>query len=156
MLQFFSTLASNPKRLFLADGLGACLTVLLLFGMVLPLQTLFGMPPFVLRILALIAAALASYSLLCFFFVKGNPRVFFRIIAAANSLYCGLTVFFIICYFEKLTVLGLTYFVIEMILILGLVFLELKVAELKITATALAPELDKNEESEQPTESKSL
>lgn len=118
----------TPKRLFLLDGLGACVTAMLLAGILIPFQKFFGMSQFALEIASLLAAALAFYSLSCFFFLKENWKFFLKIIATANGLYCLLTAFFVIFYFEKLTVLGLCYFLIEMVIILSLVFLEMKTA----------------------------
>ncbi len=119
---------SDPRKLFLVDGLGACLTVLLIAGIWIPFQNLVGMPRFVLEIFSLLGCVLALYSFSCFFFLKNNRRFFLKLIAAANALYVGLTIFFLIFYCEKLTVLGFTYFIIELIIILGLVFLEMKMA----------------------------
>lgn len=127
-MQLAGKLRLTPKRLFLLDGLGACVTAMLLAGILIPFQKAFGIPLLGLEILALFAAVLAFYSLSCFFFLKKNWLVFLRIIATANILYCCLTAFFVIFYFEQLTVLGLCYFLIEMVIILSLVFLELKTA----------------------------
>lgn len=127
-MQVFDNLRSNPGKLFLVDGLGASLTALLLFGILIPFQKAFGMPRFVLEILSLFALVFACYSFSCFFFVKSNRQIFLKTIATANTLYCCLTAFFVIFYFEKLTVWGIGYFVIEMIIILSLVLLEMKIA----------------------------
>lgn len=118
----------TPRRLFLLDGLGACVTAMLLAGILIPFQEFFGMPLSALKILLLVALVFAFYSLSCFFFLKKNWQIFLRIIAIANSLYCCLTAFFVIFYFERLTVLGLCYFLVEMVLILSLDFLEMKTA----------------------------
>jgi hypothetical protein len=118
----------TPKRLFLLDGLGAFVTAMLLAGILIPFQDFFGMPLLALEILLLFALVFACYSFSCFFFLKKNWQVFLRIIATANGLYCCLTAFFVICYFERLTVLGLCYFLVEMVVILSLVFLEMKTA----------------------------
>ena len=127
-MQLFNTWRSDPGKLFLADGLGACMTVLLIAGILMPFQKMVGMPRFVLGIFLLFGCTLALYSFSCFFFLKNNRRFFLKIIALANTLYAALTTFFVIFYFEKLTIFGLGYFVIELVIILGLVFLEMKLA----------------------------
>ena len=103
----------TPGRLFLLDGLGACVTAMLLAGILIPFQEFFGLPLSALEVLLLFAVVFAFYSLSC---------------ATANGLYCCLTAFFVIFYFERLTVLGLCYFLVEMMIILSLVFLEMKTA----------------------------
>ena len=118
----------TPGRLFLLDGLGACVTAMLLAGILIPFQEFFGLPLSALEVLLLFAVVFAFYSLSCFFFLKKNWQIFLRIIATANGLYCCLTAFFVIFYFERLTVLGLCYFLVEMMIILSLVFLEMKTA----------------------------
>ena len=118
----------TPGRLFLLDVLGACVTAMLLAGILIPFQEFFGLPLSALEVLLLFAVVFAFYSLSCFFFLKKNWQIFLRIIATANGLYCCLTAFFVIFYFERLTVLGLCYFLVEMMIILSLVFLEMKTA----------------------------
>lgn len=126
MWQFIHAINSNPKQLFLMDALGACLTVLFLTGILIPFQHLFGMPLLVLEILALVGILLAFFSFSCFFFAKKNRAIFLKVIATSNILYCCLTTFFIVYYFEKLTVLGLVYFLAEKIIILALAYLEMR------------------------------
>jgi hypothetical protein len=46
-------------------------------------------------------------------------------IALANLCYCFITFFLVVYYFEKLTLLGVTYFVAEIVVVLALVFVEL-------------------------------
>lgn len=125
-MQLLNKLTSNPKRLFLLDGLGACLTTLLLVGILVPFQTTFGMPQSTLQTLYLVAIAFGIYSILCFLLVKRNWILFLKIIATANTLYCCLTAFYVVYYFEQLTVLGVIYFVVEMAIIVELVYLEMK------------------------------
>ncbi|MDF3026067.1 MAG: hypothetical protein K0S23_374 [Fluviicola sp.] len=116
----------TPRRLFLLDGLGACVTAVVLTAMLILFQKAVGMPQFALKVLSFCAVVFAVYSLSCFFFLKKNWQTFLKIIAVANFLYCCLTTFFVIFYFEGLTVLGLCYFLFEITIILSLVFLEIK------------------------------
>lgn len=126
MKQLVHNLRLNPRRIFLIDGLGACLTALVFFCLLIPFHQLIGMPEPVLQILFLIAVIFAVYSLSCFFFLKNNHRYFLRIIAAGNCLYCCLTLFFVLAYFRELHIIGLIYFLLEMAVIAGLVYLEIK------------------------------
>ncbi|MNJ91910.1 hypothetical protein D3C87_95650 [compost metagenome] len=126
MKRFIQNIRLNPRRLFLIDGLGACMTALVFFGLLIPFHQLLGIPEFALRILFLIAVIFAVYSFSCFFFLKNNHRFFLRVIAFGNFLYCCLTLFFVIAYFQELILVGLIYFLLEIAVIAGLVYLELK------------------------------
>lgn len=116
----------NPRRIFLFDGLGACLTAFLLGVVLTAFNEYFGMPQKTLNILALIALVFAVYSFCCFFFVGSNWRLFLKIIAAANLLYCCLTATLVIYFYPQLTVLGVVYFLLEIVVVCGLVLFELR------------------------------
>ena len=119
-------LTLNPKRLFLLDGLGALLTAFLLGIVLTAFNEHFGMPPNTLNILALIALGFAVYSICCFFFIGQNWRLFLKIIATANLLYCGLTTALVIYFYPQLTVFGVVYFLLEIVVVCGLVYIELR------------------------------
>lgn len=112
------------RRLFLIDCLGALLTAFLSGIVLVQLETLFGMPRKVLYVLAVIALIYAAYSACCWFFATANLRFFLRIIAIANGVFCLLTVALLIVYRERLTGFGLAYFVAEICVILGLIYVE--------------------------------
>ncbi|AEA45838.1 hypothetical protein [Fluviicola taffensis] len=131
MQQLVHKLHSNPKALFLIDGLGACLTALLIAGILIPFQSVFGMPHFILEVGLLLALTMAVYSLCCSFFAKNNWRFFLKIILVSNSLYCCLIAFFVFYFFEKITTLGMIYFLVEIGVIAGLVMLEMKVVSVR-------------------------
>ncbi len=115
-----------PKRLFLADGLGGMLSALLLGVVLMRFQTTFGMPQEVLYFLACLACMYAVFSLLSYWRIKTNWRPYMRGIAIANLLYCCLTIGLVIYHHQNLTKLGVTYFLLEVAVILGLVIMELK------------------------------
>jgi hypothetical protein len=114
------------KRFFLLDGLGALLTGILLYAVLVQLEEYFGMPRKILYVLSTIAFGYASYSMYCYFFIAGNLRYLLRIIAVANSLYCLLTATLAILYYKQLSVLGIAYFIVEICVIVILVMLEWK------------------------------
>jgi hypothetical protein len=116
----------NPKKLFLLDGLGACLTAFLLGIVLTAFNEYFGMPQKTLNVLALIALGFAFYSFFCFFFIGSTWRFFLKIIAAANLLYCCLTTVLVIYFYPQLTVFGVIYFLLEIVVVCGLVFVELR------------------------------
>lgn len=125
MQQFFNKLTLNPKKLFLVDGSGALLTAFFLFAILRTFNEYFGMPKPILDILSIIALAFSVYSFCCYFLVKNNWQPFLRAISIANLLYCCLTTGLVIYNYPRLTILGVSYFVIEIILVCGLVFLEI-------------------------------
>lgn len=120
-------LKTNPKTIFLIDGLGAVLTAILLGFVLTNFEAYFGMPCNVLYCLAVVACIFMFYSLACYTFLKNRWRAFLSIIMVANLLYCGLTIALVCYYYSRLTPLGITYFLLECLVILGLVWLERRV-----------------------------
>lgn len=92
------------------------------------------MPHVILFLLSMIACTFAVYSISCFLFLNRNWRIFLKVIITANLLYCCITMALVIYYYSTLTIVGLTYFVAEIIVIVGLVLIELQV--LKLTSYA--------------------
>lgn len=118
----------SPKRLFLIDSLGAVITALSL-GATLPyFQSYIGMPTHILYSLACIAGVFAVYSLTSHFRLPSNWRIFLKIIAVANFLYCGLTLGLVLYFWQQLTWVGVSYFLLEMMVIVVLATVELRVA----------------------------
>ena len=120
--------AKMPITLFLVDGLGAALTTFFLYMILRNFYAYFGMPKYILTYLSLIALVFCIYSTTCFFLLKRNWTPFIRVISIANLIYCVLTMVFLYIYFNELTKLGLTYFFIEIVIIIALVYIELNVA----------------------------
>ncbi len=119
-------LTLQPKTLFLIDGLGALVTAFFLFVILRTYNVYFGMPPNTLTYLSLIAIVFCLYSITCYFFLKDNWRPFLRTISIANLLYCCLTMGLVTYYYSRLTTLGVTYFLAEIIVVFALVFIEMK------------------------------
>lgn len=118
-------MAANPRKLFLVDGLGALVTACVLMLIRVKFAGAFGMPGSILIGLSGVAFVYAVYSLCCSFFVRKSWWNYLKVIIAANVLYCCVTSGLIIYYFQKLTVLGLFYFLGEVAIIAGLVRIEL-------------------------------
>lgn len=87
------------------------------------------MPKTVLTYLSVIAIFFCIYSTACFLFLKGRWTPFIRLIGFANLLYCALTIVLLLKYYPSLTIIGTTYFLIEIIIICGLSYVELNVAK---------------------------
>jgi type III secretory pathway component EscS len=123
-LILLDNLSLSPKRLFLIDSLGALLTAFLLGAILTRLEDDFGMPRKVLNPLSIVALVYALYSFNCYLFVRANWRLFLKIITIANAVYCCATIGLVISFYQALTFLGLAYFLGEISIIGGLVYIE--------------------------------
>jgi len=121
-------LAGNPKTLFLIDSLGAMLTTFFLFVVLRNFNEYFGMPKTILSYLSAIAACFCIYSTACFLFLKNCWTPYIKGISFANLFYCVLTIGLLLVYYPLLTIIGAIYFLLEIAIICGLVYVELKVA----------------------------
>jgi hypothetical protein len=121
-------LSSDPKKLFLIDCLGALTTAFLLFVVLRSFNEYIGMPVSILNYLAVIAVCFCVYSTICFFVIKAKWTPFIKGISIANLLYCILTISLVIFYHPQLTIFGIAYFLGEIAIIFGLVYIELNVA----------------------------
>lgn len=117
-------LVKNPKLVFFIDALGAGLTFAVLSIVSVRFPSYFGMPKPALFILAIIALAFFMYSSRCYRLVNKNWRPFLRLIMILNASYAFLSLGLIIYHFDGLTTLGLTYFLLEIIIIFLIVYLE--------------------------------
>jgi hypothetical protein len=125
MLQgFLDKLTQSGKQLFLLDGSGAVLSAFFLGVVLRQLEPIFGMPVDTLTILALLACAFACYSWSCFFLVTNKWPSFLRVIMVVNVLYACLSLFLVYRHFADLTILGVVYFVLELIVLAGVVYVE--------------------------------
>jgi len=118
----------NPKRLFLIDSLGALLTAFLTGVMLRKFEADFGMPQKHLNVLSILACVFSIYSISCHFFVGKNWRIYLKIIAISNLIYCVFTAGLVMILYQQLTILGVIYFVGEILIVIGLVYTELSVA----------------------------
>ncbi len=119
--QYFDT---NKKYLFLIDGVGALLTAFMLGAVLTNFEEYFGMPQNILYYLSGIALIFSIYSLSCFAFNFKNLKLLLKIIIFANLFYCFLSAALVFFLFDKLTTLGIIYFVLELIVIIVLVIFE--------------------------------
>ena len=121
-----STYISDPKRIFLLDGLGAFVSAVILISIYLFFNTYFGIPTWVFGFLAGIATLFAAFSLSCFLFLKSTWKVFLKTICILNVSYCCLTIIFQLIYIDQLLVFDVLFFTAEIGVISMLVYLEAK------------------------------
>ncbi len=117
-------MTGSGKYLFLLDGTGALLSAFFLGVVLRQFQALFGMPEDPLAVLALLACGFVCYSWTCYFLVKDKWPIFLRVIMIANALYALLSLGLVYRHFEQLTALGVTYFVLELIVLVVVVWVE--------------------------------
>jgi hypothetical protein len=118
----------NSKNIFLIDGLGASLTAFLTGAILIFFVEYLGMPQNILVTLVSIACVFAVYSLTCHFLKPKNWRFFLVFIAILNLVYCAALVGFALHFAVRLTLLGISYFTAEVVVVLILVYAELRVA----------------------------
>ena len=118
--------SKNPFKLFLIDGLGACLSLSLYFFVVIPWVGYFGMPVHKIYMLAILAAAYAVFSLTCYFLKVEKWQLFMKTIALANVLHSLITLVLIVAYWNQLSILGLLYFFGEILIVTALAGIEWK------------------------------
>ena len=128
MKKLIGYFAQKHKTLFLIDAIGALITAFFLGVIMLQYNEYFGMPKNILFNLSIIAICLCIYSATCFLFLKNSWAVFVQIIGIANLLYCALTIGFLIKFYPLLTIIGILYFLVEIVIIFFLSYIELKVA----------------------------
>ncbi|CAD0007338.1 hypothetical protein [Flavobacterium chungangense] len=116
----------KPKNIFLLDGFGALLTTLLLFFVLRTFNDFFGLSKSILGYLAALALVFSIYSIFCYFLVSDNWKSFLKIICAANIFYCFLTIGILVFNYHNISIFGIAYFLGEIAVIVGIVFLEIK------------------------------
>lgn len=121
-------LIKNPKSVFLLDGIGAALSIFFLFVILRNHSEYFGMPKGVYNYLSAIAACICIYSAFCYLYIKQYFTVFILALSLFNLLYSIFTIIFLIIHSSQITNLGITYFIIELALIVSFIYIEMKVS----------------------------
>ncbi|MEQ8706424.1 MAG: hypothetical protein RIC19_21005 [Phaeodactylibacter sp.] len=114
----------TAKKMLLLDGVGALVTATMLSQVLARHVPLFGMPKEVLHILSGVALCFAVFSLTSHLLVKSGFDRYLSIILIANITYCITTLVLMGVHIEKLTWLGIAYFIGEVIIVLILVYAE--------------------------------
>lgn len=122
------------QKLLLLDSIGALLSTLLLV-IVGTYESVFGISKEIIELLLPFPVVFSIYSLASYYLSKHKWPLFLKIIATANLFYCLLTLYIVIDHFEKLTILGVSYFLSEIGIIVILALYEFKVSQIKTTET---------------------
>jgi hypothetical protein len=121
-------LENNPRKLFLIDGIGATVSAFMLGIVLVRLQFLFGIPTTTLYALATFPVIFILYDGACYVLIRKPLSRYIKVIALMNVLYCLLSIACIIYVHDVITVWGWTYILFEIIILIGLVAIELQVA----------------------------
>lgn len=115
------------KKIFLIDSLGAIISVIIL--LIIPLfERQFGISRNLTLILIPLPILFSIFSFLSYKLDNENWKKLLKIIATANLFYCCLTLYLTLTNFDSLKNLGITYFVVEIFIMVLLAFFELKIA----------------------------
>lgn len=118
----------SPKKLFMLDGGGALLSAVLLGGVLPHYESFFGMPATALYLLAAFPILFLCFDVVSYFRYPKNSRLALRMVAGMNLGYCLISVGCLIHHYPRLTKFGLTYFFLELLVVVFLAVLELKMA----------------------------
>ena len=114
----------SPRRVFLADAIGALFTSMMLGVVLVQFESYIGIGTSTLFTLSTFVFALFIYSI-CIYFIKPQKwTVFLKIISALNLSYCVVTLFIVYQLQYRLTLFGNIYFIVEVSLIAIIVYLE--------------------------------
>lgn len=128
--QLIDKIYLNPKRLFLIDASGAIISAFLLGVVLVKLESIFGIPIPTLYFLALLPGAFALYDFYCFIRVKENIALFLKGIAYINLSYCCISFGLAIYHHKEITLLGWTYVLLEIFIVITLANFQFRTAKL--------------------------
>lgn len=86
------------------------------------------MPREALYVLASLPCLFVIYDVICYLRIQTNLAFYLRIIGLANLGYCLVSMAFVLLHYQKLTNLGLIYFVLELAIVIFLAGIELNTA----------------------------
>ncbi len=120
--------ALNKKNTFLLDSVGALLSTLML-GLALPsINELIGLPLNTFYLLASFPFCFMFYSFICYIKYESTKPKHMLFISLLNFMYCLISIFVLTRHFSKLSLLGLSYFFAELIIVGLIAGFELKLA----------------------------
>jgi hypothetical protein len=123
-----NSFVKKPNTLFLVDSIGAFISAFCLLIISRYYSDYFGINHSTFQLLLILPIVFCIYSACCFLFVKRSFKPFIQIIALANLLYCIISLILLGTLFSEITILGLSYFVVELTIIALIISIEFKVA----------------------------
>lgn len=116
-----------PRLIFLIDTVGASLSMIYSFLIACFFQDYFGLSASWWFLLSGLAMVILVYSAFCFFRAPKNKITGLSIIITNNILYELLSIGLLIFNHNSLTLLGICYLMIELLILSLIILLELKV-----------------------------
>jgi len=126
--KLINSIERNPKVLFLIDGIGALVTAFCLGIVLVHFENIFGIPPSILYVLAVIAIFYAVYDFYSYRQPKAQAAKYLRGIAVLNIMYCLSSLSLASYHSEQITIWAWAYLINEIIIIVLLSMLEFKIA----------------------------
>jgi hypothetical protein len=120
-----SRITNKHYSVFLLDAMGAFVSIFLLFFLIAPNENFFGLSYLISTNLSIPISVLLIFSTICFFSKPQNWKQFMKFVIFGNLAYCLFTVIIIFQNFKQLTLWGVLYFLIEIIVILFIVKIEI-------------------------------
>ncbi|MGG6232245.1 hypothetical protein [Tenacibaculum sp. SDUM215027] len=127
--KLLKNIPKKPKKLFLIDGLGAILSAFLLGVVLVNFESIIGIPPSTLYLLAVLPIFFAVYDFYCYQKTDNSLKPFLRGIAILNLLYCCLSIGVAFYHFKTITSIGWGYILVEVSIIIILSIVELTIAK---------------------------
>lgn len=125
---------TEARSLFAIDSVGAFVSTISL-GFILPyFNSYIGMPVNILYLLAFFAFCFLCHSFYHFYYFRENFGPKLRLVALINIAYCLLTLALLFYFKSEVSMLGKSYFIVEIILVVSLSIQELIVARNAIKA----------------------
>ncbi|MFD1552567.1 hypothetical protein DNU06_15645 [Putridiphycobacter roseus] len=124
--------AQKPKQLFLVDGFGALISAFCLGGLLPMFEVQLGIPHYMLISLAIFPCLFAAFDFFCYFSRTSQATNCLNIIATVNIIYAALSLGLTIYHFGTMHLLGITYFAIEVIIVLVIGILEFKTIKILV------------------------
>jgi hypothetical protein len=122
-------LESNPRKLFLWDGLGALVSAFLLGIVLVKVQDLVGIPSSTLYVLASLPIAFSLFDGYCYWNKKLNVPFCLKVMATVNVLYCILSIGYMLFHIKNMTYLGVMYIVLEVCVVMLLATIEWRISK---------------------------
>ena len=118
----------SPYNLLALDSFGACISAFLLINILTSYIHVFGIPRSVLYTLGIPPLCFAMFDLIAISLTESKKIVSLKIIASLNLAYCLLSLTMASVHYEKITLWGWGYLLIEVLIVVGLALLEFRVA----------------------------
>lgn len=127
--QFIQDLRDNPRKLFIVDGLGAVVTAFSLSVILVRFEHIFGIPPYMLYILAIFPVVYGLFDIYSFRSNESKWPKYLRVVAILNLSYCFISLAMAFYHAQSIRVWGWLYLINEIIVIVVLSIFELSVAQ---------------------------